>query len=159
MAAPRPARPVPATGQRLAPDGPFTNCVREQREASGRSRRWVKENIGLSYGQQMNLERHRVQLTKSLAHRYAKGLGIAPVRLFANTGRGNGLPMPVEANEPIGTALVPHIEPQRTGKGQVQKLGIALTYDGQIIGAASVNLDMKALSPLIKRMMREALED
>lgn len=47
----------------------------------------------------------------------------------------------------------------RTKPGQVQKIGVALTYDGQIIGGASLNLDLKALTPLLKRMLREALTD
>jgi DNA-binding XRE family transcriptional regulator len=60
------------------------------------------------------------------------------------------LPAPVPAAVPVE---------HRTGRGQVQKLGIALTYDGNIIGGASLNLDAKALTPLIKRLLRAALDD
>jgi hypothetical protein len=53
----------------------------------------------------------------------------------------------------------PQLPALRTAKHQVQKLGIALTYEGQIIGAAQLNLDTKALTPLIRRLLREALSD
>lgn len=67
------------------------------------------------------------------------------------------LPAPPPAPEPAADPV--SLPVHRTAKGQVQKLGIALTYEGNIIGAASVSLDAKALAPLLKRLLRETLGD
>lgn len=108
----------------------------------------------------------------------AKALGVPFARLMARSFKNEAeiaamakptrkpkkallaLPAPAAPQEPLPAAVpVPAPAEHRTGRHQVQKIGIALTYDGNIIGGAQLNLDAKALTPLLKRLLREALSD
>lgn len=120
-----------------------------------------KSTIYLTENGQANPDSHRRDYAK-----LAKALGASLEEFYKPSALPLAPPkepkaaktnLPAVVEPPEREAKPKPAKPPRTSKDQVQRIGIALTYDGEIIGGASLALDTKAMKPLFKKLLKEWL--